>query len=656
MFRAKRLAIVCLLFGALGFCSAAERGALLELGKRQYTPFKELSKEYFAKVRHDLAARENDFKDIGALAVYQQMIQKHGAALVPSRTIKYVSRDSTGSERTYSGRVFMPRHPVGTDPLEAPLVIYQHATETRRRSTPYYNAGDETMLGAIAAELCGFIVAMPDGDGMGADPSPRMHAYCHAETDAACVIDLIRAVHKEVNGQAIFDDENYIWDGETYIIGYSEGGYISMAAVKELSTHRLDYPDIELTGAACMSGPFDFDNSIRSLLIQGAKTNYDRPYIPAYLVAAWQDLYPDEISMRDALNPKLLATSDNAVKWMKGELGGDKITALMQARLTGDPKKEVPARAILNEAWVKANIDPPGSRLNRLFAANSLLGPWRPPCPVLLAHDPYDKTVPYSNTKAIYDQWMGLWAGDRAQPKPIGIVDLAVAGIGSGHVGGAILGIPIAFVWVRAGMPESIWTMAKNAVNDAILAATPASLAGNVDAATAAAGLQEHNVNRALLPLSKVEFPAAAGARPYTLSYLQYRKNFPSIKKFGKIKLYRIEPRPVFRGQKPSAGTGGYTRLVKEMKAFDDTFVLDPGSTYYMAVYPEKLGVGMILQFAGGASNRTYTVEIEQFKNKIVGRQGLTAPTIQVSGNFKQQVRPASYDRPESPEPFISLP
>jgi hypothetical protein len=275
---------------------------------------------------------------------------------------------------------------------------------------------------------------------------------------------------------------------------------------------------------------------------------------------------------------------------------------------------------------------------------------------VLLVHDPYDQTVPYSNTKAIYDQWTGLWSRDKAKPKPIGIVDLAVAGKGSGHVGGAILGIPTAFIWIRADMPESIWKMSKKMVNDAILAATPASLAGNVDAATAAVGLQEANVNRALLPLSKVEFPGGSGARPYTLSYLKYRDSFPSIKKFGKIKIYAIESKPVFRGQNPSPGTGGYTRLLKELKSFDDTFEFKPGSTYYMAVYPEKLGVGMILRFAGGASNRTCTVEIEHLKNKIVGRQGLTSPTFQISSNFKDRVRPTSYDRPDRPEPFISLP
>ena len=656
MFKAKRLAIFCLLFGALSLCSAAERGTLLELGGKDHDDIKSLDLQYVAKAEQDLAAREKEYKAIGAIAVYQQLIQKHLAGLVPSRRIKYVSRDSQGLERTYSARVFMPTYRSGDPPIVAPLVVYQHATETRRTFTPYNRGGDETMLGAIAAEACGFVVAMPDGDGMGADPSPKMHAYCHAETDAACLIDLIRAVHNEVNGQRIFDEKQYKWSGETFIVGYSEGGYISMAAVKELTTHRDEYEDIELTGAACMSGPFDFDNSIRSLLVQGAKAKYDRPYIPAYLVAAWQVLYPRDISMRDAINPKLLTGSENAETWLKGTLSGDKITTEMQTRLTGNPKTEVPAREVLNEAWVKANVDPPNSRLNKLFAANDLTGDWKPYCRVLLVHDPYDQTVPYDNSKVIHDQWLKSWKKKPDETKPIGIVDLAALGKGSGHVGGAILGIPMAFIWIRAGMPENIWKMTKKMVSDAIMSVTPDHLAANVEAANAAMGLVDENPNRALLPLSKVEVPTGAGAKPYTLSYLKYRERLPSIKKFGKVKIYTIEPKPVFTGQRPTPGTGGYTKLAEELKAFDATFKFQPGTTYYMAVYPEKFQVGMILQFAGGAANQTYTVEIEQMKNKVVGRQGITSPDFTISPNFKAWVRPTSYDRPDRPEPFISLP
>jgi hypothetical protein len=448
---------------------AAAPGTLVELGDVEVTPVKEWKTQWESKIAADLGKRAEDLQVLGPMVVFQQMLQAHVSALVPSWRLRYASRDASGRERVYSGRVFLPSRKTEDGPVEVPLVVYQHATETRRTFVPYYNKGDETMLGALAAELCGFAVVMPDGDGMGADPSPLKHAYCHAKTTALAVCDLVRAARGSVDGRRIFDDVNYIWDGETYIVGYSEGGFISMAAVKELATNP-GYKDLKLTGAACMGGPFDFSTQIRNLL-EDAKTPYDRPYIPAYFLAAWQDLYPGAVSFAEAANPALLKTdpAGNVVGWLKGDLSGDQITPLMQARLTGRKDGLVPARAVLNETWVRANIDNRASRLNQLLDENSLVGGWKPNAPVLLVHDPFDGTANFSGTDALYNDWakQGL--------NPIGIVKMAVGQTGTGHVGGAMVAIPAAFIWIDAAMPRNLMDLAKDKLTNAIVNAAPPS-------------------------------------------------------------------------------------------------------------------------------------------------------------------------------------
>jgi pimeloyl-ACP methyl ester carboxylesterase len=612
---------------------AAQPGTLVELGPVEVLSVKDLNLQYLAKMKRELAARTDQFKGVGPMAVFQQMVQEHLSGLVPSRKVRYTSMDAAG-ERTYSGRVFLPSRKATDPPMEVPLVIYQHATETRRKAVSYYNKGDETMLGALAAELCGFAVAMPDGDGMGADPSPKMHAYCYSPTTATCLIDMIRAVLGDLDGKQIFDDANYVWDGEIYIIGYSEGGYISMAAVKALSTNAA-YKDIKLNGAACMGGPFDLADATRNLLTD-AKTPYDRPYIPSYFIAAWKDLFPEVVSFKDAMNPALLKvdSSGSASKWLSGDLEGDQITALIQTRL-GNKAKAVPAREILNEKWVKDNIENPKSRLNELLRQNTLVGDWKPAAPVLLVHDPYDETVKYTGTEAMYKNWkkQGL--------DPIGIIDMKVGKIGTGHIGGAAVAIPTAFIWVDAGMHRDIWSMAKDKIRKAIVDNAPPELEANADALATAVGLQESNVNRALLPLSRIDC-----ARSYTLAYGD------TLFKVGKVKLYTIEKAPVFNKQAPSPGLGGYTRLVKEMKKLGDSFPLKPNTTYYMAVYPEKAGVALTLKFTGAGAN--YTTNIKQVKNKIIGRN--TGAIFSVSSNFKAQVQTGNYDRAETGKTFITLP
>jgi pimeloyl-ACP methyl ester carboxylesterase len=617
----------------------ASRGSLVELGPVENRPVQQLKAEYEKRLADELGPKAGTFAALGPAVVFQQLIQEHLSSQVPSRRVKYTSRDDKGQDRTYSGRVFMPARKPGEPPVSAPLVVYQHGTETRRSFVPYYGKGDETLFGSLAADLCGFVVAMPDGDGMGADPSSRRHAYCQADTTAACVLDMIRAVlNGEVGGQRIFDDTNFVWDGEVYLVGYSEGGYITMAAVKALST-QPEYADIKLTGAACMGGPLDLGRTIRDLLSPTAGP-YDRPYIPAYFITGWEDLYPDVVKASEALNPDLLRqdTNGDLVEWLRGGLGGDQITPMIQARLAGKKDKPVPARKVMNEAWVRSAVDDPRSRLNQLLDANSLVGDWKPDFPVLLVHDPYDKTVPAAGTLAMFDRWTRLGAD------PIGIVKMAVGSTGTGHVGGALVAIPTAFIWIDAGMPRTLMEMAKEKIRAAIQEAAPPSLEGNAEALNTSLGLQEANENRALLPLSRIDVPA--GAAPCRLVYSD------RLFKIGKVKVYTLEKTPVFSKQSPTRGLNGYTRLLKEMKKLSDEVTLQPGTTYYLAVYPEKGGVALTLGFRTGDTSRT--VNIKQVKNKIIGREN--GALFSVSTNFKANVDPAGFDKASDGKTFIVLP
>jgi pimeloyl-ACP methyl ester carboxylesterase len=637
------LALLC----AVPLAAGAARGELVELGEVESTSVRDLTTDFKAKMQRDLGSRAAEFQTFGPQIVFQQMFQQHMTNTVPSRGLKYTSKDAQGHDRTYSGRIYLPSRNPGSAPTSLPLVIYQHATETRRLFTSYYKKGDESLLGALAAESCDFAVAMPDGDGMGADPSPAMHAYCHGPTTAMCLIDMIRALQ---GNPRIFDGQNYVWDGRVFIVGYSEGGYIAMAAVKELCTNP-EYKDIKLTGAACMGGPFDFSTSTRKLLAD-ATTPYGRPYIPAYFLAAWAGLYPHDISLPDALNPQLLGTqprvagldSGNAVNWLDGVLGGDQITPRMQARMTGKKDQLVPARSLLNEAWLKINLDPPSSRLNQLLKDNDLVGHWAPPdtLPVLLVHDPYDETVGYDNAQSMYNSWLDQ------KVHPIGIVDLALGSRGTGHVGGAIVAIPTAFIWIDANMPRSLMAMTAQSISTAIKAQVPDSMKEGVDVlATMASG--DSNDNRALFPLSRIDYRPGPGAKPYKVSFA----DLLFVK--GKVKFYTVSDRPQFPGQTQTPGTGGYTRYLAQMKDKGDTFSIKPNELCYMAVYPGAGLVALTLKFEGGSGKGgPYVINIKQVKNKIVGRN--ISASLDVKGNFKPLVDPSSYENLDTGKPFIVLP
>ena len=371
-------------------------GTLMELQDVQYSALSDWNSQYQAQCLKELGRQAGAFSALTPGAVFLGLIQANVTRLVPSMGLQYASVDSHGHPRRYSGRLFLPHHAAGSPPMRLPLVIYQHGTELRRSFTPYRNGGDETMLGALGAQAAGLAVAMPDGDGMGMDPSPERHAYCQAQTTARCLLDMVRAITS--NQERIFDGINYVWDGRLFLLGYSEGGYIALAAVKALTTDP-DWQDLWLTGAACMGGPFNLPVMMRTLL-QDRSHTYTRPYLPAYFLATWEGLYPGVFTFQDAMNPLLLAPEPSRPgnpdqgsiqAWVAGVLGGKTITPRIQARLTGDPMQEVAAREVLNESWARTHVDPPETVLNQLLEANSLVGGWGPKVPVLLAHDPLDR-------------------------------------------------------------------------------------------------------------------------------------------------------------------------------------------------------------------------------------------------------------------------
>jgi len=99
-------------------------------------------------------------------------------------------------------------------------------------------------------------------------------------------------------------------------------------------------------------------------------------------------------------------------------------------------------------------------------------------------------------------------------------------------------------------------------------------------------------------------------------------------------------------------GGSGLNRLLKELKALTDTVQLQPSVPYFIAVYPEKAGVALTLKFTGRPG--TFTANIKQVKNKIIGRN--TGAAFSVSPNFRQRVQPDHFDRAENGKAFITLP
>jgi hypothetical protein len=170
---------------------------------------------------------------------------------VTPRLVIYCTTDSLNEPVPASGLWLVPSQAQDRSqlPPASQIISYQQGTKTDRSLSPSNLSQREgqvllsmsAMLGAtiVAADYIGL---SPEFTGL---PS-RFHPYLHQETSANTVIDLIHAVETARGNQA----------SAVYLTGYSQGGYVTLAAAKRMIVLGGEW-EKKLKGVAPNAGPYD---------------------------------------------------------------------------------------------------------------------------------------------------------------------------------------------------------------------------------------------------------------------------------------------------------------------------------------------------------------------------------------------------------------
>lgn len=207
------------------------------------------------------ASGRGEFRGVTRLGVVPRADIAAAAAVPGSRTaglvpryavtayrLTYVTIDGQGREVVASGLVAVPDKPPGR---MSPALLYQHGTIFKDAEAPSNAiAGGE---GPIAAASLGYLVIAADYVGYGASRGTSQHPYLLSEPTAAAVIDLLRAAHHWHDTQGA--TAGVQCNGQVFLLGYSEGGYATMAAHRTLQATASPYlPHVVSTVAG--SGPY----------------------------------------------------------------------------------------------------------------------------------------------------------------------------------------------------------------------------------------------------------------------------------------------------------------------------------------------------------------------------------------------------------------
>ena len=280
---------------------------------------------------------------------------------VTSYRLDYLTTDADGREVRASGMVSVPQKPAGA---KSPLLSYQHGTIFRDAEAPSNNAVASEV--AVVLASLGYIVLAPDYVGFGSSKGTP-HPYLLSAPSAAATLDFLTAARTWRGNANVADN------GQLFLTGYSEGGYVTMAAhraMQESGSPHLQQLRMVVPGA----GPYDVQTTMDGLV----------------------DLVRQEQPVLGALiNPGFL-------RYLGGSVQREVRRLLLRALIPGD------ADVVYDTRFIDRYLaDDTG-----YVADVSSVHDWKPNVPVRLYHGRDDRTVPYASSVSTLRAMQQRGAGD----------------------------------------------------------------------------------------------------------------------------------------------------------------------------------------------------------------------------------------------------
>ncbi len=320
--------------------------------------------------------------------------------------IHYTTRDADGDVVEVSGAMFVP---IGAPP--APFACAQHGTQTLRHNvastTPLIYGADALML---AVE--GYVACSPDYIGYGS--STAVHPYLHADTSAGTVLDAIRA------GRRFCRQRDIELDGQLFLVGYSQGGYVTLAAQRAIE-EGADV-GLDLTAVASLSGAYDLTGIVDILL---ASPGDDDVVLASFFVMSYNHVYG-----WGRLSEMFRTPYDSRVSWL---FDGTRSFATIEAHLPSTVGE------LLDPGFVGRYLRGDEPEVRGAVAENALLD-WTPRAPLRLFHGSADTTVPYINAVTALESFTSRGARD------VQLITLN----GLGHESGIEAAIEPTLAWFRS--------------------------------------------------------------------------------------------------------------------------------------------------------------------------------------------------------------
>ncbi len=355
-------------------------------------------------------------------------------------SIEYETVGGAGEATTASAALMVPTGLGSRCTGKRPIVLYAHGTTTDRAFTMTNLQNAETISLALLFASQGDIVVAPNYAGYDTSNLPY-HPYLVADQQSKDMIDGLTAARSALPLASLTLTQD---NGQLFITGYSQGGYVAMATHRAMQTAGLT-----VTASAPMSGPYAlaaFVDAVFDGEVDGGATVSSALLLTAYQ-HAYGNIYGDPATVFapayaagiDALLP---STAPRSVLYAEGKLPE---YALFSATPPSAAYADItPATSPASLAFVFALGFGTGNLIQNSYRLAYLQDPvespqlpwrvalkandlrtWVPTAPVLLCGGAADPVVFWMNAQLMDAYWTAQAPADAS----IGVLDLESAAV-----------------------------------------------------------------------------------------------------------------------------------------------------------------------------------------------------------------------------------
>jgi predicted esterase len=287
---------------------------------------------------------------------------------------------------TYKGKTIEASGLIGLPkdgPANPSIISGQH--ETRFLSSSAASLFPNAPTGYELLASMGYVVVIPDYIGFGSSQN-TFHPYYIREATAAAVVDMIKA------SKEYLVSRKFTTSSRLFLIGYSEGGYATLAAQREIETNPAH--GLTVTATAAGAGAFDLTTMLTE--VSQSEQSAGASYI-TYLLMAYNTHYGWNRSLNTMFRePYATAIPDLYKGADDGTTINSKLTTNLKNLFT--PTFSTDLITADKETVLKTAL-----RTNSFFD-------WYPKGLTRLYHGTNDEIVPYKSSQTTYDSFIAAGA------------------------------------------------------------------------------------------------------------------------------------------------------------------------------------------------------------------------------------------------------